>query len=286
MLRFGGNMTLYSFFTYFARNLDNVLIGKVWGDAALGLYDRAYKLMLLPLVFVNAPLQRLVLPILTRTRDEASRYRSVYTTALQTALAITMPLVIMLIINADRVIALVLGPSWSEAAAIFHWLSLASLMQLVTTTAGWLYISQGRAFHMMVAGAGSSLVACVAFAIGISWGPTGVACAYAIGEVLKAPVLLWWVTREGPFRARDAAECLWPFLIAGVCCYAGASLLSRFLPGHDVLTIAALTAASYVFLLGGLLMTGAGRASLSRAQQLIQSGTGLVTRRLRPSQAL
>ena len=286
MLRFGGNMTLYSFFTYFARNLDNVLIGKVWGDAALGLYDRAYKLMLLPLVFVNAPLQRLVLPILTKTRDEAPRYRSVYATALQTALAITMPLVIMLIVNADRVIALVLGPSWGDAALVFHWLSLASLMQLVTTTAGWLYISQGRAYHMMVAGAGSSLVACIAFFIGLPWGPTGVACAYAVGEVLKAPLLIWWVTREGPFKTRDAAACLWPFVIAGLCCYASVSILSHWLPGNAVLTIAALTAASYASLLGGLLVTGSGRACLLRVGQLADSGTGLVMRRLRPSQAV
>ena len=49
MVQLGAGVTSYNVFTFIARNLDNVLIGRVWGDAPLGLYDRAYKLLLFPL---------------------------------------------------------------------------------------------------------------------------------------------------------------------------------------------------------------------------------------------
>ena len=45
MIRFGGNLTGFTTINYFSRNLDNLLIGRVWGAQQLGLYSRAYQLM-------------------------------------------------------------------------------------------------------------------------------------------------------------------------------------------------------------------------------------------------
>ncbi len=41
LLAFGSNITGFNLLNYFARNLDNVLIGKVWGPSPLGLYAKA-----------------------------------------------------------------------------------------------------------------------------------------------------------------------------------------------------------------------------------------------------
>ena len=46
MLVFGRNLTGFSIINYFARNLDNMLIGKFWGSQQLGLYAKAYQLLL------------------------------------------------------------------------------------------------------------------------------------------------------------------------------------------------------------------------------------------------
>ena len=39
LLAFGGNVTGFNVVNYFARNGDNLLIGKMWGSASLGLYE-------------------------------------------------------------------------------------------------------------------------------------------------------------------------------------------------------------------------------------------------------
>ena len=36
MVRLGAGFTSFNVFNFIVRNLDNVLIGRVWGDAALG----------------------------------------------------------------------------------------------------------------------------------------------------------------------------------------------------------------------------------------------------------
>ena len=49
MVQLGAGITGYNLFAFVARNMDNILIGRVWGGALLGLYDRANKLLLFPL---------------------------------------------------------------------------------------------------------------------------------------------------------------------------------------------------------------------------------------------
>src|SRR5258705_7422603 len=44
---FRSNFTGFSTINFFSRNLDNLLIGRVWGAQQLGLYSRAYQLMML-----------------------------------------------------------------------------------------------------------------------------------------------------------------------------------------------------------------------------------------------
>ena len=101
MVRLGAGITGFNFFTFIARNLDNVLIGRVWGDAALGLYDRAYKFLLFPLLQINAPLARVMLPALARLRTDEARYRSVYLRAVNQLLLVTQPGIVFAIATAD-----------------------------------------------------------------------------------------------------------------------------------------------------------------------------------------
>ena len=44
----------------------------------LGYYDRAYKLLLFPLQTVNAPLQRVMVPLLSRMQNEPERFRRAF----------------------------------------------------------------------------------------------------------------------------------------------------------------------------------------------------------------
>ena len=49
MVSYGGNLTGFNIMSYFARNFDNLLIGKFWGAYQLGVYSRAYQMLLMPM---------------------------------------------------------------------------------------------------------------------------------------------------------------------------------------------------------------------------------------------
>ena len=141
-LHFGASVTGFNIANYFARNLDNVLIGWRWGEQSLGLYDRAYKLLLMPLQQINNPIFRVMLPVLTQMNGEPERYRQTFLRILAQILLITLPGIAFMVGTADLVIPILLGRQWSGASPILAALGLASFLQVLNNPTGWLFLSQ------------------------------------------------------------------------------------------------------------------------------------------------
>lgn len=217
MLSFGGFLTGFNSVNYFARNADNVLIGWRWGPASLGLYAKAYQLLLLPLQQLNAPTTSVAIPALSRLQDDPVRYRRAYMQVVEKLTLLTIPLVAFLIATSSWVVVVVLGPQWAGANHIFMWLGVSALVQPVTNTTGWLFITQHRTNDMFRWGLIGSALSIASFVVGLPYGAVGVAGAYAIsGLVIRTPLLLWFVGRSGPVSARDICRAsLRPVLVGG-----------------------------------------------------------------------
>lgn len=203
LLRFGGGITVFSIVNYIARNLDNVLIGKVWGAAALGQYGRAYGLLMLPLNQVNAPVSGVAIPALSRLQNDPDRFRRYYLGAVRLIALVTMPAVAVAVVLADELVVLILGPQWAEAGRLLAILAIAAWIQPVFNTAGWLFVSLGRTGRMARWGVVSATVIVTAFLVGLPWGARGVATAYVVAIYILAMPGLWYAYRGSPVRVRD-----------------------------------------------------------------------------------
>jgi O-antigen/teichoic acid export membrane protein len=229
MLLFGGNFTAFSVLNYFARNLDNMLIGWYWGAAALGLYAKAYQLLLLPLDQINSPITAVAVPALSRLADDPERYRQAYLRILEKIAIMTMPLMVFMIATSDWLVQILLGPKWVGVSRIFALLAIAGFVQPVTSTTGWLFLTQGRPHHMFQWGLiGSSLIV-ASIVVGLPWGAVGVATSYSVGFIcITAPLLLWFVGRAGPVRAINIYVAVAPIVFASLCALLAALALRRF----------------------------------------------------------
>ena len=217
MLQFGAGITGFNILNFFSRNLDNVLIARFFGAGALGLYDRAYRLMMFPLENINAPLSRLMLPILAKLRDEPERFRRAYLLAVRAIQLAVIPGVAVAVATSDRIIPFLLGPQWTGASPIFFWLSLAGLIQPLSNTTGWLFITSGRTGAMAQWGLFSSFTAVLGFSIGVHWGSVGVAASLFIGAAIRAPFLYSWCVRGTSVRSADLyGEMFTPLAGAGI----------------------------------------------------------------------
>ncbi len=263
LLRFGGGLTTYNLSNYLARNLDNVLIGRVHGASTLGLYDRAYKLLLFPLQQITFPLARVMVPTLSRLVDEPDRYRSAYCRTVGQILLVALPGVIAVAIVADVAVPFLLGPSWGAAVPIFRWLALAAVHQLMTATLGWLFVSQSRMRQYARWGIFSALTCGAAFVIGLPFGAVSVAAAYALSDVFLRMPLLWRLAgSRGPVRTGDLVRLAAPFAVAGTLAGIALLLARPYLPSPPLALLVGAVAITYLIAWGVLALSHAGRTTL------------------------
>ena len=217
MLAFGGNLTGFSFVNYFVRNLDNFLIGWVWGPITLGFYSKAYTLLLLPINQINAPVSSTALSALSRLQSDPDRFRAYYRKAIYLIVSIGMPIVAFCGVAARDVILLVLGPQWESSVLIFQALIPAAFVGTFNVAFGWIFVPLGQADRQMRIGTLIAVLVAIAFIFGVQWGPIGVAVAFSVTTVvIQLPAFLY-ACAQSPISLRDVAWALWiPAAAAGM----------------------------------------------------------------------
>lgn len=263
MLAFGGNLTGFGVVNYFGSNLDNLLVGRFWGVQQLGLYAKAYQLLLLPIDQINTPVAGVSIPALSRLTDAPERYRAAYLRILEKLTIITMPLAAFMIVTSDWLVRVVLGPQWDATARIFAILGFAAFIWPVLNSTGWLFISQDRTREMFRWGFVDVTMKVLSVVAGLPWGATGVAVGIVVRIFVQAPILFWYVGRRGPVRAADFYRAIAPPACAFVCTFAALVALRRLLP--DVSPLVGLAAACGVTVCAALVALAclpAGRKAL------------------------
>lgn len=264
MLTFGGNITGYAVVNYFSKNSDNLLIGKFYGAQQLGLYNKAAQLLVLPTDQIDEPLSSVAIPALSRLIESPERYRQAYLRIVEKVLMLTMPTIALMIATADWLVLIVLGPQWGEASRIFVFMAIAGLFNPLVNTVGWLFISQGRARHMLYWSLVNAPISILAIVAGLPWGPVGVAASYSLAKVLVLnPMLYWLVGRSGPVRTVDLFRTMGPFVLASTCALmASVGLRQAWFFTNPLLGFIACAAITGVTSLIILLLIPAGRSAL------------------------
>jgi PST family polysaccharide transporter len=181
-------------------------------------------LLVLPLDHVVSPVATVAVPLLSRLAHSPERYRAAYIRTVEKVAALTMPGMVVMIVCSDWLIQVMLGPQWVEAGVMFTFLGLAGLTQPVSSSCGWLWMTQGRGGEMLRWGLCGGGLAVLSIIVGLPWGAVGVAASYGIsGLVLRAPLLYWYVGRRGPVRTRDIYRAMAPAAAASAA--TGAALV-------------------------------------------------------------
>ncbi len=234
-LRFGAGITLTSLMFYLSRNLDNILIGRVWGSGELGFYNRAYFLMTLPATLFVQGMGNVFWPALSSLQSDMAAFRAMYGRVTRQMGAVGVPVAIGLGAVAPEVVRLVYGAKWGVSAGILQWLSLASVLQITSNTFQWLFLAKGQSRPMFVVGLTQTVVFALAFWVGVHgftlplplplplpllesqngvWvlpgGGLGVAQAYAVANVLIFFPTVWMSHRAAEVSVRQTLGAMVP----------------------------------------------------------------------------
>jgi PST family polysaccharide transporter len=237
LLSFGANLSLTNLLGYIGQNADNVLIGKVYGGAALGVYSRAYNLLLLPVRQLQNPMGRVAVPVLSYLQDQPERYRRYYHAASCSLCYLAMPLMTTLAALAPAVIDILLGPKWKAAAPIFAVLAIAGTLQVLRGPNSWIYTSTGHTGRQATWALFSQPVLVASFFVGIHWGVVGVAWAYTITNLLVLIPAFVWAVQGTPLRLWDVWAAGWRPVLLSILSFGAAFGARLLLDGHGSWTV-------------------------------------------------
>ena len=192
MLRFGGTITLNMLIVYVAFNFDKLLLGRVWGAEALGIYGRAYQLINLPSGNINAAVGGVAFSALSRLQNNPAGIRNYFLKFYSLINSMTVPITIFSAFFAEDIILVLLGPKWGEAAEIFRLLTPAVLILGIISPLYWLLLSvglQGRSLRIAMV---LTPILTASYVIGLPYGPASVAFGYsAVMTLWLIPHVLW-----------------------------------------------------------------------------------------------
>ena len=192
MLHFGWMDTCNGLVVFLAWNTDNILLGRFWGADALGLYGRAYQLATLPVLQLNAAVDRVAFSALSRIQDDADRHARSFLRGYSLFVSLTIPITISCALFAEEIVSVVLGAQWMEAAPIFRLLTPTGLVFAFANPLHLLVLSTGRVGRALSIGVATTPLVIVGIVLGLSHGPKGVALGYSLAMVLVViPIIAW-----------------------------------------------------------------------------------------------
>lgn len=195
LLRFGGNLMASQLLAYFSNNLGQILVGSRLGPVALGHYNRAFTLLMVPLTQLNAPATTVALPVLSRLQDDPARYSAFLLRGQATLMHLLMAGLAFGCAQADPLIDLALGAAWAPTAPLFRILLVGGLFQAAGYAAYWVFVSRNLTGPQLRYSIASRTLVIACIVVGAQWGATGVAAGYSAGMAISWPLVLWWLAR-------------------------------------------------------------------------------------------
>jgi O-antigen/teichoic acid export membrane protein len=199
---------------YTQNNVDNLIVGRVLGATALGLYGLAYRVLLYPLQRLTAVLSMVGLPVFSSLSSDRARLREAFLTSLSYAALVSFPLTLGAALVAREFVPLILGEQWLPAVTTLQILALNGPRLALKRLFGDVYQAVGKP-QWDFWSTGLTLVAYVpAFLIGVRHGIAGVAVGLTIAGYLVAPLDLRLAARAVGTRIGGILRAMLPASLA------------------------------------------------------------------------
>lgn len=186
--RFSLGTMAYNVCTFALQNVDKVLVGRLLGTAPLGVYSLGQRTVSYPVASISQTLMTVLFPALARVQNDPAALRRGYTLAVGAIAFITLPIMLGVAAVATPLVAVLLGPQWTELVPLLWFMAPAGALQAVLSAVNSIYSAKGKADWMFYWGAASGVVQIIAYVIGLQWGLIGLAIAYLGSQLVLLPV--------------------------------------------------------------------------------------------------
>jgi PST family polysaccharide transporter len=185
LLFFGGGFTLAHFLNYSANQGDYFVVGRLMGSEALGVYNRAYQLMMLPAKYFGQVLTVVLFPVMAKLQDEKRQLTKAYLAGIAMVTLVSAPLGVLMVATASEIIEVVLGSKWSDTVLPFQILALGVVARGSYKIDDALARALGVMYQRSVRDAIYAAAVILGALVGLRWGLAGVAAGVLVAVVIN-----------------------------------------------------------------------------------------------------
>jgi PST family polysaccharide transporter len=142
-IRFSRDTAALSLVTFFSRQLDPLIIGRLIGAGAVGAYSLASRIAFLPMQFLTFPLQNALFTRMVMIREDRAATRDLILVATWIVAALIFPALAVAATTSAALFEVFLSSKWLPAAPIFTALAPVVCLQSILAISGSMLLAIG-----------------------------------------------------------------------------------------------------------------------------------------------
>lgn len=136
LFSYGSRMSFISFLEFLSQEFGTILIGRVLGSHKLGLYNRAYMLVNLPMYMLTRTFTKVIFPSFSKIQNDIKRLGNMYLSSITLLAAIVLPVCLGMSAAAPELVRILLGEQWGGSVPVLQVLCVAVALSFITMFAG------------------------------------------------------------------------------------------------------------------------------------------------------
>lgn len=217
LFKFSSSIVGSDILTVFIDNVDYLIVGRVFGLAALGVYTFAYRLPEMLVIGNLWILGTIAFPAFSSIQDKPDEMRRGFLGSVRIVELIVTPIALGLILAADPLVRVVFGNEWIEIIPILRVLAVYAWIYSIGFHVGGIYKAVGRPDILVKLSIFSIIIIVPALLLGAHYfGVIGVAYGHLFAVIIRRAVSLFFATRFVNVTLAEIFEQIRASLFAGL----------------------------------------------------------------------
>ncbi len=174
----------FNLVNYWSRNSDNLIVGKVYGVNDLGIYNRAYSLLTLPLSLITGLMGTVLYPSLKKLKVEGGDINTEYIFVLKIISILVYPIAFIFILFPQQLVLLLWGENWMEVGTLLPYFGLLIFGQSLLSTTGNILVLLSKEKTLMISGWYGAFFTIAGISIGAFYSLQAIAQFYSLAFIL------------------------------------------------------------------------------------------------------
>jgi O-antigen/teichoic acid export membrane protein len=230
MIRYGINILLTSILFFMMLQFNNFIIGRMYKDSDLGLYNRGGRLPDFLIGVIQAVILKLAFPLFAKVQDEQEQLEHLVRKTTQAVAFISFPLLALMVVNARDITFVLLTGKWSGSIIFMELFCLITLFEPFVAIFRELILVKGKSrlllYIFIITSAFEIALVLLLAHLGIVY----IVLASITGKATQYIIYLSYTSRQFRLNWKDQLTWIKPYFFIALVMAASVKALDLALP--------------------------------------------------------